>query len=379
MRIAIDIRCLQSGTVSGVENYTNNLLEELLVMDKLNTYSLFYNSHKRLALPEFNYINAAIIKSNIPNRLLNLLFKLKVSSLESLIGDFDCLFMPNLNVINVRPNTKIILTVHDLSYVSLPEFYDLKRNLWHRFLNVPKLLKRADLIFAVSHYTKNDLIKYYDLPEEKIKVIYPGVDSQIFHPDIRHDELRNVRNIYGLPGEYFLCLNTLEPRKNLIGSIQAFEQIKSKSHLVIAGKKGWKTRQIVRKIQNSKKKLLIHYIGYVAEEHKPALLKMAKALLYPSFYEGFGFQALEAMAVGTPAIVSQITSLPEVVKNAAMLVDPYNLGDLIKAMDEFANNPALRDFFIKKGLDHASNFSWQITARQTLSYLEHFRRQGDLK
>lgn len=370
MKIAIDLRSLQSGTVSGVENYTLNLLKKLLTMDKRNTYLLFHSSFKKMNLPEFNFINAKVIKSRWPNKLLNLLFKLKLKSLESIIGNFDILFMPNLNVVNIRNQTKLAITVHDASFAVLPEYYDVKRKLWHKFLNVKRLLKRANMIFAVSNYTKNDLIKIYNLPEEKIKVVYPGVDTRIFNPNIPALNMRKLRNTYALPGKFFLFLNTLEPRKNLIGAIKAFEQIRTNTHLVIAGRKGWKTAPILRRIKNSKKKHRIHYMGYINEAEKPALLKMSTALIYPSFYEGFGFQPLEAMAVGTPVIASQITALPEVVGDAGILINPYNTRDIVQAMAVIDCNEELRNLLIKKGQERVGIFNWHITAQQTLAYLE---------
>lgn len=374
MRIAIDLRSLQSGTVSGVENYTFNLLEELLAMDKINRYVLFYNSVKNARFPEFNFINVQTLRSRWPNKLLNLMFKFKFLSLETLIGDFDVLFMPNLNIINTRSTGGLAITVHDLSFELLPEYYDLKRKLWHKFLDVKKLLGRANVIFAVSSYTKNDLIKIYNLPAEKIKVIYPGVDTRVFNPNIPIHSLRKIRNAYGLPGEFFLFLNTLEPRKNLTGVIEAFEKINSSSHLVIAGKKGWKTSPILRRLKRSKSRHRIHYIGYLQEQDKPALLKMAKALIYPSFYEGFGFQPLEAMAVGTPVVASQITALSEVVGSAGILINPYNTRDIIDAMESLDKNQTLRNSLIQKGLERVRGYNWRITALQTLAYLESLNK-----
>ena len=370
MKIAVDLRSLQSGTVSGVENYTRNLVENLLIQDKQNSYKLFYNGFKPLSLEEFRFINAEVIRGRKPNKLLNLGLKMNFFNFTGLVGDFDVLFMPNLNTVNLNLESKLAITVHDMSPIIAPEFYDMKRRLWHKFLNIKKILSRADVIFTVSNYTKQDILRLYNINEEKIKVIYPGVDPEVFYADIQLSALRRARNVYGLPGEFFLFLNTLEPRKNLIGTIEAFEQIGGNAHLVIAGKKGWKTAPILRRINGSVKRDKIHYLGYLKEEDKPAILKMARALIYPSFYEGFGFQPLEAMAVGTPVIASQNTALPEVVGDAGLLVNPYNTRDLVKAMGELGRNEILREFLIKKGLERVRQFDWKITASQTLSGLE---------
>jgi glycosyltransferase involved in cell wall biosynthesis len=195
----------------------------MLKQDRNNSYTLFFNSFYKTELPEFHYINAKIKITRWPNKILNLLLKFKLLTLEKLIGDFDVLYMPNLNQFNISKKAKLFLTVHDLSPVVTPEFYDIKRQLWHKFLNYKKAFKRADAIFAVSEYTKSDLTKLFSIPEEKIHVVYPGVDKKIFNPEIPLDTLRQIRNKYGLPGDYILFLNTIEPRKNLLGLIAAFE------------------------------------------------------------------------------------------------------------------------------------------------------------
>jgi len=369
MKIAVDLRSLASGSVSGVENYCLNLLEHLLRTDKQNEYVLFYNGFFKQKLPDFNYVNSQIKFTRIPNKILNLALKTNRVKLEKLIGDFDYLFLPNLNQFNIEPKTKLAITVHDLSPILTPEFYDFKRKLWHKFLNYRQAFERADVLFAVSEYTKNDLVKIFDLDADKIKVIYPGVDHKIFQPNIPEDVLRMVRNAYALPGKFILFLNTIEPRKNLAALIKAFEMLPSDVNLVIAGRLGWKYRGDFSLIKRAKKSAKIKYIGYIEEKHKPALIKLSSALIYPSFYEGFGFQPLEAMALGTPVVVSQVTALPEISGDAALLINPYQESSLAQALEEVLNNQHLRANLISKGLKQAKRFNWQKTAQEVLSFL----------
>ena len=369
MKIAIDLRSLSSARISGVENYTLNLLDNLLRLDKTNEYTLFNNAFSKGSLGDFHYVNSKVRNSRIPNKLLNLALKLKLVSLEKLAGDFDCLFMPNLNQFNVNPKAKVILTVHDLSPVVTPEFYNMKRRVWHKFLNYKKAFERANVLLAVSEYTKNDLIKIFNVPAEKIRVIYPGVDSNVFHPNLAVADLRQVRNTYNLPGEFILFLNTVEPRKNLSKLIKAFEQLDSSANLVIAGKLGWKFGKDFELIKKSKKSAKIKYIGYVEEKHKPALIRLAKVLVYPSFYEGFGFQPLEAMAVGTPVLASQITSVPEVVAGSGLLVNPYNVEDISSGLKSLLENESLREMLITKGYGQAQKFKWELAAQRVLEEL----------
>jgi glycosyltransferase involved in cell wall biosynthesis len=369
MKIAIDLRSLSSGTVSGVENYCMNLVEGLLERDRQNQYLLFYNAMKAKQLPDFHYVNSKVIQSRIPSKILNLAFKFNLSKVEKLTGDCDWFFMPNLNQFNISPKTKLAITVHDLSPVVTPGFYNLKRTIWHRFLNYKKAFERADVLFAVSEYTKNDLIRIFGIDQKKIKVVYPGINHRAFNRNISADEQRAARNLYGLPGEFILFLNTIEPRKNLAGVISAFEKISSPASLVIAGRLGWKYKKDFKLIKNSKKSAKIKYIGYVEEARKPALIKLARALIYPSFYEGFGFQPLEAMAVGTPVVASHLTSLPEIMGDAGLLADPYNPNSLAGALDQILTNNDLRQILIQKGFTQAEKFKWEKTAGEVLREL----------
>lgn len=367
MKIAIDLRSLQSGKLSGVENYTLNLLEHMLPQDKNNRYLLFSNSFKKSYFPELHFINSEIKIARWPNKFLNLALKIGLFKLEKIFGQMDCLLLPNLNQFGIFPRTKLAITVHDLSPMILPEFYDIKRRIWHRFLNYRRAFERADLIFAVSEFTKQDLVRLFAVPERKIKVVYPGIDKKIFHPSLPETYLRQTRNQLGLPGDYILFLNTIEPRKNLQNLIRAFETMDSPCYLVIAGRRGWKHGPIFRQIASSSKARKIKYLGYVPEQQKPALIKLAKVLVYPSFYEGFGFQPLEAMALGVPTVVSQVSALSEVCGDAALLVDPYSPLSIASAIDMVLNNQNFRQQLIAKGLTRADFFNWDESANKILT------------
>lgn len=371
MRIAIDLRSLHTGKLSGVENYILNVVEYLVSHDKNNTYTLFYNSFKPVDVEHFHFVNSKVVATRFPNRLLNSsLAWFQFPTFEKLIGDFDCLFLPNLNPFVLGPKKKLALTVHDISPIVTPEFYGPKDKLWHKFLRISRAIQRADIIYAVSEFTKNDILKKFDVAPEKISVVYPGIDTKIFRQNLEEEKLRAVRNTYGLPGKYIFFINTLEPRKNLKGLLLAFENLKESEHLVIAGKPGYGYKEVLRLIKASKKSRYIHYLGYVEESDKPYIMAQARALVYPSFYEGFGFQPLEAMALGVPVIASQVTSLPEIVGDAGLLVNPYNTADLTSAISSMLNSEGLRKEFINKGLERVKNFKWQNTAEQILKGFE---------
>ncbi len=369
MKITIDLRSLSSGNVSGVENYTLNLLEHLLTIDKKNTYTLYYNSWKKASLPDLHFINSKIVKTSFPNKVLNLMLMAKLVDMEKLSGPTDCLFMPNLNQFNINPNVKLVLTVHDLSPIVTPEYYDAKRNLWHKLLRYKQAFNRADLIFAVSDFTKYDLMKHFNLPENKIHVVHSGIDHKHFNTEIPDEKLREVRNIYGLPGDYILFLNTIEPRKNLSGVIKAFELLDHPVNLVIAGKKGWKNGGLFNQIRKSRKAKKIKYLGYIKEEDKPAIIKLSRGLVYPSFYEGFGFQPLEAMACGVPTVVSQVSALPEVVKDSSLLINPYDPNSMALALEQILSDEELSGQLVQKGLNLVKEYNWDKFAGQILEGL----------
>ncbi len=369
MKIAIDLRSLSTGNISGVENYILNLLDNLFGLDQKNQYILFNNGFSKSVLGDFHYVNTTRKSSRVPSKFLNLALKFNFLKLEKLIGDFDCLFLPNLNQFNVNPKVKVILTVHDLSPVITPEFYNFKRRFWHKFLNYKKAFDRANILIAVSENTKKDLIKLFNINPEKIKVIYPGMDQNFFQTHISEERLRMARNIYNLPGEYILFLNTIEPRKNLSGLIKAYESLPGNAHLVIVGRPGWKYQDVFNEIKQSVKSSRIKYIGYIEEKHKPAVIKLAKVLAYPSFYEGFGFQPLEAMSVGTPVVASQVTSIPEIVGNAGLLFNPYNINDIASALNTALYNEPVRRVLIQNGEQRLGQFVWKNTANQLLQIL----------
>lgn len=370
MTIAIDLRSVQKGTFSGVENYALSCLEQMIQNDHENKYLLFYNGLKTQVRPELSFLNTTSVSKKIPNKLLALgVTFFGQPDFSRLVGEFDTFFMPNLNHVSLSSAKRLVVTVHDLSFLRMPESFDLKRRFWHWSVKSKKTLLRANTIIAVSEYTKQDLVQTLGLKSEKIKVVHQGVDHSRFHPDLATAKLRAVRNRYGLPGEYILFLGTLEPRKNVEGLLRAWEAMDTDIPLVVAGKPGWKYSNIFRLAAKSRKKHRIQFLGFVEEEDKPYLMKLARTLAFPSFYEGFGLPVLEAMAVGTPVVTSSVTSLPEVVGDAGLLVNPFNLDELRDALDKVCTDAELTKLFSVKGIEQAKKFSWTKTAEETLKVL----------
>lgn len=363
MNITIDLRSLHTSEFSGVEYFSAQVIEQLLQLDKENHYLLYYNAFSKKSFDRFHFVNGKYKQTRIPNRLLNLAFKfLRWPKLETLTNNNGVVLMPNPNMIRLRSTTKLVLVIHDLSPVLMPEMYSWKAQIWHKLINIPALAKRADKIFAVSEYTKQSLVKEFGINPDKISVGLLGIDHQRYNSNISLGAQRNIRNVYNLPGEFILFLGTLEPRKNLVRLIKAFESLQSEETLVIAGKLGWRYNEVMSLIQSSPKRKQIMYLGYIPEEDKPALIKLAKVFAWPSLYEGFGLPVLEAMAVGIPVITSNVTSLPEVVGDSALTVNPYNISEIADGLKVLLTDNATRENYIQKGLNRSKEFSWQKTA-----------------
>lgn len=389
MRIGIDIRCLAEGKRTGVEEYTLALLVGLFELDQENTYVLFFNAWKQ-AVPDFivecvaKYPRVTLKAFRFPNKLFNLsLWYLRFPKLDRLVGGTDIFFLPNLNFAAVSDETKLVVTAHDLSFELFPETFSWKQRIWHFFINFRHLLRRADRIIAVSRSTKDDLVVEYGISPNKIAVIPSGIGRQ-FRVMSRNDEaLIRVQEKYHLPYKFILSLATLEPRKNILSLIQSYEALRRLGHplfdkyaLVIAGTKGWKCEEVFSAIARSPYKESIILPGFIADEDKTALYNLASLFVYPSLYEGFGFPPLEAMACGVPVIVSHSSSLPEIVGEAGILIDPYQPDELFQALQQILLDQALADMLRQKGIERAEFFSWDKTVKETLSLFRSFIIKG---
>ncbi len=386
MNIGIDIRTLMSPVRAGVGEYTYELLNAIFAIDKTSQYFLYYNSYSDVSqnIPKWTQENIHYIHTKWPNKLYNASIKIfgvpKVNKVK-----LDYFFSPNFNFTSLPTDTrrvsmdatrhgfvkpKSILTVHDLSFEFFPEFFSFKQRLWHWAINPKKQCQKATIIITPSENTKRDIVDLFKIPADKIKVIYPGVNCQN-NTLLSQDDIRKK---YNLPNKFILFLGTVEPRKNIIGLIKAFEKLYSLlpnyHSLIIAGHKGWNDKQIYKKYNASPLKDKIKFIGSVGASDKHILYSLADLFVYSSFYEGFGFPVIEAMAAGTPAITSNRSSLPEITGNAAYLVNPNRPSELAQAMAEMIKNDKLREHFKKLGPEQAKKISWHKAAEEFIGLLK---------
>jgi glycosyltransferase involved in cell wall biosynthesis len=224
---------------------------------------------------------------------------------------------------------------------------------------IPQALKKADKIITISENTKNDIIKLMGIPHKKIETIYLGVDPAPLKNNLSHE--------YTIESPYILFVGMLEPRKNIVGLIRAYAALKNKkSHkLIIVGKKGWMYEQIFLLVKELHLEKDVLFLGYVPEHALSQLYRGASCFVYPSFYEGFGIPVLEAMAHGCPVITSKNSSMEEIAKEVALLVDPSNEEAIMKAITFILAYKEEREKMIQKGLHHIKKFQWKTMAEKT--------------
>lgn len=366
MIIGIDARSLQDSAPSGVSRYTAGMVEALLKADSSNEYRLFVNAAGGLnpPRPDWHYPNLHWQIGRWPNKLLNTSFRfLGWPKLDKLIGGCDVLWVPNAHFLAVSSTVKLVVTVHDLSFLLQPDLLTLKKRWWHRLVGLPALCRRADKVVAVSETTRRDIIRVFDLSPDRVVNVMPGLSPLPAPADIAE-----LRQRWQLPQQFLFHVATKEPRKNIIAAIQALELLHAQGHrqlgLVCAGGFGWKQSTLQRRINASPVKSQIHLLPYITDAEKHALYRAAAVFVYPSFYEGFGFPPLEALAAGCPVVVGTAGSLPETCGEAAVLVDPHRPNDLAAAVAALISNDDWRAAKVAAGKIWARQFSWALSAQQ---------------
>jgi glycosyltransferase involved in cell wall biosynthesis len=298
-----------------------------------------------------------------------------------MIGGVDVFFMPNINFIALSKNTKLVLTVHDLSFEIFPETFSFKRRAWHHFINPRKLCRRADTVITVSNSSKSDIVSRYGIVKEKVQRIYNGVSEEMMQLDRNNPQLIEVKEKYHLPFNFIFYLGTIEPRKNISAIVRAYDQLRllknsqlDKYKLVIAGGKGWKTDAILDDMRNAKFTNDIIFTSCITNEDKAAVYTLASLFVYPSYFEGFGIPVLEAMRCGVPVITSNCSALPEVVDEGGLLIDPDKPNELFLAMKEVLLNREFHAQLSQKGLRQAVRFNWRTSARETLEVFDTLKK-----
>ncbi|MGE5632304.1 MAG: glycosyltransferase family 4 protein [Caulobacteraceae bacterium] len=368
MHICIDTRGAKLYAGTGIGTYTARLLENIMAIDRKNRYSFFW--------PNGGY-DFLLGKSNINLTLFG----------EKNKKFWDEIFMPaqirrnNFDIFHLPQNglglpeekyCSYIATVHDLIPYVMPE--TCGKSYLDKFIEeMPAILEKCDKIITVSNYSKQDIIRYFGTPPEKIEVIHLAAESGFKLID--HDKAWDfIRKEYNYSNDYILYLGGFSPRKNVDGLIDAYRRVCRELpgyyDLMLLGASRDNHYELKKKVDSLGLQDRVVFAGYVPYEHLPYFYNCASLFVYPSLYEGFGLPPLEAMTCGTPTITTNVTSIPEVVESGAVLINPYDTDELTEKIYEVLSNMEYREQLTQAALKRAYNFSWKKTAIDTIRVYE---------
>lgn len=374
-KLILEAKSVISPNKTGVGDYTDNLISAYSQLDKTRTIKLA--CFKRSSQEKLNTNNKYELKENfIPFKLANRLNHYRLMPRLDLFFGSGIYMYPNFSWWP-SGNSPSVCVIHDLVCYTHPETMD-QNNLKFLLKDIPRAIQKSNAIIAVSQSTKNDIIKYTNADPDKIHIVNPGVDNKIYRPEAAKD-FEKIKNKYNLSNNYFLVQSTLEPRKNIERIIEAYRllptDIKEKYSLVLAGKLGWKSAEIVKSINSAKQAgENIITTDYVVDKDLPSIYAQAKIQLVPSLYEGFGMNIVKAMASGTPVIASNNSSMTDLVGKSGILVNPTNTDEITEAITRIIYDKDLYDQLSSDGLQKSANYTWQSSAMQlkkVLDLLDH--------
>ncbi len=368
MKIGIEAERANLPNPTGVEKYAAELIRNLSRLDTTNQYILYFRTKPQ---DWFSQLPKNFSVKVIPFPKFWTQLRL---SWEMMWHPVDVLFIPASALPLWHPK-KSVVTVHDIAFEIFEGIYTGFMNYYQKFV-ARFAVRRAAKVVSVSEASKKDLVNIYHTDPNKITVTPLGLDS-IFKP-MSYEVVQPVLDKYDLVYQkYVLFVGTLQPRKNIERLVDAYQQIRKENHieekLIIAGGRGWLYEPILKKIKTAGIDGSVKYLDYLPKEDLPYLYAGAKLLTLPALYEGFGLPPLEAMASGVPVVVSNLSSLPEVVGDAGVLVDPNSVDSIADGLLKVLNDNNLRQQMIAKGLERSKLFTWENTARKTLQVIESLK------
>lgn len=371
MKIAIDIRTA-GGEKTGKGWFTFHITRNLLKLDRENQYILYVKDK----IPGFDDFKNAKIKQ-IKGRSI---FWHRNVAKDVKKENVDIFFAPSSYIIPalLPKSISTVLTIHDLVAFLFPETHNKKITLIEK-LFLKKALKKADHVITVSNNTKKDVLEKFKFYKNQISIIYNAA-NEVYKP-VPKESLTSFIKKTNLPQNFFIAVGTLIPRKNYLNLIRALallnkihpRTLSGSYHLIIVGGKGWEDKEIINEIRTNYLNKKVHLLGYLSTTSIRNLYNLAKALVFPSFYEGFGIPPLEAMKCGCPVIASFSSSIPEVVGDAALLINPESPEEIAISMKKIVENEDLAETLRNKGFVQSKKFSWTNSAEKLLQIFHNLK------
>lgn len=364
MRIAIDARGINLYKGTGIGTYTQNIIKKLLSIDASNEYSIFWSGEN---YKEYEMKNTKIIMTSKKHQRF---FEKDYFPHSINKSSIDIYHIPQ-NGMGMNPEIKCkkICTIHDLIPYIMPETVG-KGYLKNFIKKIPEIMEICDGIITVSEYSKQDILKFFPgFPEDRVFVTPLAADS-IFTPLDKKKCGEIIKDNYNIDKPFILYLGGFSKRKNVEALIEAFimalPELNEDYNLVIAGSLKDDGKALFDRVIENNWQRHINFIGFVEEQMLPVLYNSCSTFVYPSLYEGFGLPPLEAMSCGTPVITSRVSSIPEVVKDCGVLIDPYCIEDIAQALIKLLNSKSLLSYLSKRSLERSREFSWERAAKTTL-------------
>lgn len=374
MKICIDGRAATLYRGTGIGNYTYQIINNLHQIDFLNEYNILTPEASSLKLPKKNNFNYLASSTNDKKNFWE--FINTKNPKENIIG--DVYHIPQNGIGFSKPkDIKTVITLHDIIPMKMP---DTVSGTFLKIFNenIQNILDNTDGIITVSNFSKEDISKTFSYPKEKIFVTHLAAE-EIYTPLNKFHSSQYLKKHYGIDRDFLLYVGGFSPRKNILGLIESFNLVKNSYKrdlkLVIIGTKGSSYEIYRKKVDELNLSSSVIFTGFIPIDDMPIFYSASKALVYPSFYEGFGLPPIECMACGTPVIASNLTSMPEVCQDSALLVDPYDVDEIKENILTLLNNHKFYSLMIYKGLSHSSKFNWKKTAYNTLEVYKHISSQ----
>ena len=360
---------------TGIAKYTYEISKRLLLFDQ-NCDSTFYYGYfrKKLYFPEVADISREERLAKKLKDIFGKIYFFKKMAREGLLfsskflnKECEIYWEPNIVPIKHIKSKHLITTVHDFSFHLFPDWHPketreyFQKHFWDNIF-------KSDMIITGSHGTKNEICELLHFDPSRVRVIYHGVDHAIFRI-YEPDMMQTFSDLYKLPEKFILFVGSIEPRKNLKSALLAYNSLsdafKKEYKFLLAGFSGWNNAEVMEIICNEKGNVI--YLGYLSDRELAYLYNLAGVFIYPSLYEGFGLPPLEAMACGTPVIVSRVSSMPEICGDAAYYVDPLDVRNISESIYTVATDDSLRKNMIRKGLRTVKSYNWDTSAKEHLS------------